>query len=79
MRRGLIREGCVLLGIGLVAGGLVMLRRAWMISQNRGFPLLSWQTWAELRIYVIVAGLLVAVRLAWYLVTRKRDGEDDDP
>src|SRR5262245_4596225 len=78
VRRGLIGDGWVLLGVGLAAGGLVMLRRAWMISQHRGFPLFSWQTWEEFRSYVVVAGLIVAVRFAWYLATRKRQGEDDE-
>jgi hypothetical protein len=67
------------MGVGLAAGAMVMLRRAWMISQDEGIPLFSRRTWEEFRIYVVVAGLIVVVRLGWYLVTRKRDEERNDP
>jgi hypothetical protein len=79
VRRRFVGEGWVLLGVGLAAGGLVMFRRAWIISQDRGFPLFSRQTWDEFRIYVIVAAIIVGVRVVWYLATRKRDGEADAP
>jgi hypothetical protein len=73
VRRRLIDNGWVLLAIGLAGGGVVMYRRAWMISRDLGVPVFSTHTWEEFRIYAVVAGLIVTVRVAWYIATRNRE------
>jgi len=62
-------------GVIFIALGLVVLRWAWLASHRGGFPLLSWQTWEEIRIYVFCGAALIAARLAWFCV----EGASDKP
>jgi hypothetical protein len=56
------------LGVILIALALEVLRWAWVASHRGGFPLLSWRTWEDIRIYVIAGGALIAARVAWLCV-----------
>lgn len=59
-------------GVILIALALELLRWAWLASHRGGFPLLSWQTWEEIRIYVFCGMALIAARLAWFCLEKAR-------
>ena len=70
-------DGWLVLALALAAGSLVMLRRAWIISEEKGVPIFSSENWEEFRIYLGIAAAFIAIRVIWFIATRRRDIDED--
>lgn len=69
------RESWFLLAVGLLGGGVILVRWAWLASKRGGYEFFSRATWLEIRLYVFAGLAWLVVQLA--LTFWKRDPASD--
>ena len=79
MRRWLKADVLLATGAVLFAFGLIFIKRASILSAEKGIALLSWQMLHELRPYLCIAAIVVVIAVAGLIVDWKKRRDQKDP